>query len=262
MARSPSHSNFAGPTMQKLIAQLIRLYLPAEAVLPTVLASHLSGQHTVQTSLTTIDGMTRAMVVPFDKLVDGDDAGHWRLLCQVANALQAELGLPPPAVSITGDQGYALWLSLETPVPVGLAQQFVQLVRRAYGAHIEPGLDVVTGPVELPPCVHRGSGRWAAFIHPGLGASFADESGLEMAPPLSGQVALLEHLDSISESKFMHALKLLQHAHGEVELASEPAPVRAPTPAGLLLQDATLEDIVRHLHARHIEPTFRHLIAK
>jgi hypothetical protein len=28
----------------------------------------------------------------------------------------------------------------------------------------------------------------------------------------------------------------------------------------LLLRDATLEDIVRHLHAKNIEPTFRHLL--
>jgi hypothetical protein len=28
----------------------------------------------------------------------------------------------------------------------------------------------------------------------------------------------------------------------------------------LLLRDATLEDIVRFLHAKQIEPTFRHLI--
>lgn len=33
-------------------------------------------------------------------------------------------------------------------------------------------------------------------------------------------------------------------------------------PAGLLLKDATLEDIVKLLHSRNIEPTFRHLIAK
>jgi hypothetical protein len=31
----------------------------------------------------------------------------------------------------------------------------------------------------------------------------------------------------------------------------------ASTPDGLLLKDATLEDIVRVLHARGIEPTFR-----
>jgi hypothetical protein len=44
-------------------------------------------------------------------------------------------------------------------------------------------------------------------------------------------------------------------------LAAEPfvlqAQVQTPAPKGLLLKDATLEDIVRHLHAKNIEPTFR-----
>lgn len=249
--------------MQKLIAQLMRLYLPADNLLPAVLESHLSGQHTVQASLATADGMTRAMVVPFDKVSDGEHAEHWSLLCDVANALQTELGLPAPAVSISGARGYALWLSLETPVPVGVAQQFLRLMRQAYFARIECA-DVLTGPVELPPCIHHSSGRWAAFIHPGLGASFADESGLEMPPPLAGQVALLEHLDSISQSKFMQALNRLQQLHGQADAARAPAPapLAAPVQPGLLLQDATLEDIVRHLHARNIEPTFRHLIGQ
>ena len=42
------------------------------------------------------------------------------------------------------------------------------------------------------------------------------------------------------------------------------APVEAPAASaqGLLLKDASLEDIVRHLHAKHIEPTFRHIIKR
>jgi hypothetical protein len=36
--------------------------------------------------------------------------------------------------------------------------------------------------------------------------------------------------------------------------------VRATPQDGLLLKDATLEDIVQFLHAKNIEPTFRHLI--
>ena len=50
---------------------------------------------------------------------------HWDRLCEVANALQAELGLPAPAVSIDGASAYHLWLSLETPVPAGEAQDFL-----------------------------------------------------------------------------------------------------------------------------------------
>jgi hypothetical protein len=84
-----------------------------------------------------------------------------------------------------------------------------------------------------------------------MGASFADESGLDMAPPAAGQVAFLEGLDSIAPGQFAQALARLE---------APAAPVAAPPPPaadGLLLKDATLEDIVRVLHARGIEPTFR-----
>ena len=44
------------------------------------------------------------------------------------------------------------------------------------------------------------------------------------------------------------------------ESAKAPLPVPAAVPHGLLLKDATLEDIIACLHARNIEPTFRHLL--
>ncbi len=247
--------------MQKLIAELLRLYLPLGNVLIDVLERHISGSHTISTSLVSADGMTRAIVIPFNKLSDNDCDQHWTLLCDVANALQTELALPAPAVSISGDTGFALWLSLDEAVSVGVAQRFLGLLRRAYFPTVEFGIPAVSAPVELPPCVHQRTGRWAAFINPGLGAAFADESGLEMPPPLAGQVALLENLERISEKKFLHAMSLLQQSHGEAEVTPAPS-VRAPAGQGLLLKEATLEDIIRHLHSLDIEPTFRHLIRK
>lgn len=240
--------------MQKLLSELTRLYLPAGALPPGVLEQHVLGQTSLAISLVTSEGLTRAMVIDFHKMADGEEAQHWHLLCVVANALQAELGFPAPAVSISGADGYSLWLSLESPVPVAQARQFLELLHAAYF----PGIDLrADAAVELPPCLHQGTGKWAAFINPGLGASFADESGLEMAPPLAGQAALLEGLQSISEAQFLRAMNLLQQSSPVV---SEPVPLRAATPHGLLLQDATLEEIVRHLHSKNIEPTFRHLI--
>jgi hypothetical protein len=105
---------------------------------------------------------------------------------------------------------------------------------------------------------------WAAFIHPGLGASFADESGLDMAPPLAGQVAFLEAVQSTSEAQFLHALNMLEQSHGSSPTPTPTHSIPAPGPTGvgdgLLLKDATLEDIVKFLHSKNIEPTFRHLI--
>jgi hypothetical protein len=247
--------------MQKLISELIRLYLPAAGTLsPEVLAQHLLGQTTLVISLATDNGLTRAMVIDFHKMGDGEEAQHWTRLCEAANALQSELGFPAPAVSISGANGYGLWLSLETPVPVAQAQKFLELLRRAYFPDVYLAPDAVTAPVELPPCLNQGTGKWAAFIHPGLGASFADESGLEMAPPLAGQVAFLEGVQSISEAQFLHALNMLEQSHGSAPTASRPALGLTAAVDGLLLKDATLEDIVNFLHSKNIEPTFRHLI--
>jgi hypothetical protein len=114
-----------------------------------------------------------------------------------------------------------------------------------------PPADTIGQPVELPPSPNTAAGTWAAFIHPGMGASFADESGLDMAPPVAGQVAFLEGLDSIAPGQFRDALARLE---APVAPAVAPPP---PTADGLLLKDATLEDIVRVLQARGIEPTFR-----
>jgi hypothetical protein len=115
-----------------------------------------------------------------------------------------------------------------------------------------------------------------------------------MAPPLAGQVGFLESLDSIDEMQFREALRKLEQRRAPApaaaqasapsstepassaaadalaaELPNPPAPPRqartsakAPSSApadGLLLKDASLEDIVRHLQERNIEPTFRFL---
>lgn len=246
--------------MQKLISELTRLYLPAGAVPPEVLELRLRGQASPAISLATADGRTRALLIPFNKVADGEEARHWNLLCSVANALQGELGLPAPAVSISGGNGYGLWLSLATPVPLAQAQSFLELLRLAYFPDTELTAGGAGAPLELPPCLHESSGKWAAFIHPGLGASFADESGLEMAPPFAGQTAFLENLQSITEPQFRHALSVLERQHGVLPEVRPPAPARADVADGLLLKDATLEDIVRFLHSKNIEPTFRHLL--
>jgi hypothetical protein len=271
--------------MEKLIAELTRLYLAPEAVTREALAAHIAGKTTLAIKLTTADGLARAFAIPFRKVFGDGEAGHWDRLCRVANALQAELGLPAPAVSIDGASAYRLWLSLETPVPAGEAQEFLELLQRTYFPQTELAPDAATAPVYLPPCLNPRSGKWAAFIHPGMGASFAEESGLEVAPPLQGQAAFLDGLDSVADEQFREALHKLEQKQAPAPAPVEPAssaasdalaaeafvlqpsseaPVKAsarPKAAqdGLLLKDATLEDIVRHLQAKNIEPTFRFL---
>lgn len=243
--------------MHKLIQELIRLYLaPGAAV--DALAQRIGGVATDAVDLAGADGTVRAIVIPFRKMRSGDEAAHWTLLCDVANALQTELDLPAPAVSVSGTDGYGLWLSLATPIAGAQALEFVALLRQAYFPDLKVALDGASTLVALPPCLNPASGKWAAFIHPGMGASFADESGLDMAPPLSGQVGFLEGLHSIDAVQLDAALSLLR----QKQPVAPAVPVRntPAAPASLLLKDATLEDIVAFLHAKNIEPTFRHLV--
>jgi len=246
--------------MQNLIEQLTRLYLARNSLPLDALAQHLSGHKTVAINLVSDDGLTRAMVISFAKSGDDDSARHWVHLCSVANALQSEFGFPAPAVSISGSNSYGLWLSLASPVPVVQAHQFMELLRKAYLPEMELCTDGVGIPVELPPCLHQSTGKWAAFIHPGMGESFADESWLEMAPPIAGQIAFLKDLQSISAAQFLSALNRLQNLHDAVPVENLQTSSRVVTPDALLLRDATIEDIVRFLHSKNIEPTFRHLI--
>jgi hypothetical protein len=234
--------------MEKLISELMRLYLLPDS--PAAQAG--PGAHA---DLVTGAGLTRAIAIPFRKAPGGDSL-HWERLCAVANGLQADFGFPAPAVSVASTGGFMLWLSLAAPVPVADARRFVAGLGRLWPDTLPPA-DTIGVPVELPPCPNAATGTWAAFIHPGMGASFADESGLDMAPPVAGQVAFLEGLDSIAPGQFGAALARL-----DTPPASVPAAVPPPSADGLLLKDATLEDIVRALHARGIEPTFRFTLAR
>jgi len=261
--------------MEKLIAELKRLYLledqecfPAGELTPEMLAQHLGGEKTIALNLVSDNGLVRTMIVDFNRMGDAPALQHWDRLCGVANALQDQLGLPAPAVSINGGNGYALWLSLERPVPLNQAQHFLHLLRKTYFPDIpneEIGLrpDTLTSTTaELPPCLHMGSGTWAAFINPGMGASFADDTGLEMMPPYAAQAAFLEGLQGISDKQFTQAITIMHPPHGKERTHKTPTPAAHSAPAGLLLKDATLEDIIQHLHEKNIEPTFRHVIPK
>jgi len=247
--------------MLKLIQELMRLYLPHGVVSEEALQAHILGRQTLPPDITTVEGLTRTIVIPFHRIPKAEEGRHWTLLCEVAHALQAELDLPAPAVSIASQEGFCLWLSLATPLPSAEAGQFVELLRQACFPEIEP---LLGAPAELPPCLNRHTGRWTAFINPGMGASFIGEPGLEIAPPQAAQAGFLEGLESIDTARFDQALVRLRarnvtSAGVNTSMGAATVPAGA-TPEGLLLKDASLEDIVRHLHALHIEPTFRHLL--
>lgn len=246
--------------MTTLIAELTRLYLP-----PASDAAGLSEAPQAPgapVDLATESGMTRAIVIAFRQR-PGEFEQHWQRLCDMANLLQSEFEFPAPAVSVCANGGYLLWLSLDTPVPVAATRRFIERLGQVHFPDANPRAEALAGPVELPPALNMDNGKWSAFIHPGMGASFADESGLDMPPPAAGQIAFLESLRSIPMAEFDAAMERLGKAPEAAAVAVVPArsyPTLTSVPEGLLLKDATLEDIVRELHARRIEPTFRHVL--
>lgn len=200
------------------------------------------------------DGQAGHVAFAFPRLVHDGEAKHWTRLCAVAHAVQADLGLPAPAVSISGAGAYGLWLPLAHAVPMALAQEFMERLCAAYCPELPLAADAASRPAALPPYLEQASGKWAAFINPGMGAAFAGDEGLEMQPPAAGQLALLEGVERITPAQFAYALDQLRRATD-----GAPLPSPASMPGGLLLKDATLEDIVNFLHTKNIEPTFRFL---
>jgi len=238
--------------MNKLIAELQRLYLfpdqqwlaqkssdsgsptdPAAAnVTADSVASRLEGVATGALNLVNADGMTRAMIVRFEKATD------WEQVARLCRGVQEELDLPASAVSVSGKDGYQVWFSLAESVPVDHARIFLNGLRRRYLSET-PVADLTFCPgtgespsaaqsvVDLVPAIHRVSGKWSAFIDPRLGRMFMEEPGLDMAPNLDRQADLLAQFDSIKAGDFQRVLNILApHA----ELDSNPAEQSATLP--------------------------------
>lgn len=242
--------------MDTLITELQRLYLlkgqqyhdqskdgesyfPAGALTPALLSQHLKGEKTVALNLVNAEGLTRCMVLDFDGVAHGHGSEHWAALCKVANGLQADLGLPAPAVSISGRKGWGLWLSLADPVPVGQAQQFLHLLRKKYLADLPKGeidlrpdtnkpTSAAQAVAKLPPCLHRASGKWASFITPEGGEAFIAEPWLDVPPAMDKQAALLADVQSLTTLQFMQALTKLQQELGANEPKNGDGPALAP----------------------------------
>ena len=172
-------------------------------------------------------GVARVMVVSFAR------AGDWSAVAGLYGDIQSVLGLPAPAVSVSGEAGYALWLSLAEPQPVAQIQLFLAGLKRAFLAEVpeqylglHPDASRIT-PVPLP-VQHPLTGRWSAFIDPGMGSMFAEESGLEMAPNPLRQAEMLAGLGSIPTPDFQRALATLTAEKVNPGVAGDEAP---PCPA-------------------------------
>lgn len=217
--------------MSKLLAELQRLYFLPDQLTPA--ANGLVGDSVLEFDLVSPDATVRAMVINFAKAAD------WEALAKLYLALQHELDLPAPAVSVSGSKGYGLWFSLAEPVPLAQAQAFLAALRRNYLGDIPLANLELHPPVEQPaaaapaqmqrvPALQLASGKWSAYIDPSLGSVFIDEPWLEIAPNIDQQAGILAGLESIKAADWQRALSLLQ-APAEAVSQADPGIRRSRT---------------------------------
>lgn len=251
--------------MNRLIEQLQRLHFSSgSALTPELVAAHLAGDLALPLAHGEANGSVRVLVIDFRRAAD------WPQVLQLHRCLQEELGLPAPAIAVTGGAGFQLWLSLAEAQPLAQAERFLAGLSRRYLAELAVGTaachpaggeastaagirakrakkqvsgatgedeveevegvegvpevaGVAPGGAVLVPALDRVSGRWSAFIDPGLGSMFIDEAGLATPPNLDAQADLLARLQRITTADFAAALKLLDspaNAAGDGEAAA------------------------------------------
>lgn len=187
--------------MNKLIAELQRLYFFPDGPLGADTFAALE--------LVSADGQVRAMCIDFKKSTD------WAQVASLFRTVQEALGLPAPAVSVSGKGGFQLWFSLAECVSIKQARQFMEAIRFKFLSDMplsrlqfHPGLGnapAEPNSVDLPPARHAAT-KWSAFIDPSLGSLFIDEPWLEMAPNFDRQAKLLAEFESIKVGDFQTAL--------------------------------------------------------
>lgn len=191
-----------------------------------LMEKHLSGGETVALNLVNADGLCRVLMVDFDGTAHGQGERDWRLLRAITAQAVHDLGLPVPAVSVSGRKGFGLWWGLAEPVPVALAQTFLQLFRRAWLSEV-PGDEIDLRPdtdkptkaaqavAKLPPCLHRGSGKWAGFLPlDRLEEEEAPSPWFEERPEATAQASILAAVELVPVSAFLWALDALQRDIG------------------------------------------------
>lgn len=221
--------------MSKLFTELQRLYClqgqkfhtpqsdgdENDILTPEIAAQTMAGEINVALDIVSTDGMARAMVVEFTR------AGDWAQVGKLYQALQNDLDFPAPAVAVTGDTGYRLWVSLTEPIPVAQACSFLNLLRSKYLAEMTdaslvlcPGIEKYSrarpGEIYLAPALNMTTGKWSAFIDPSMVSMFVDGPWLEMAPSMDKQAGILARLQSITPVEFDRALIALQ-TQAEIE---------------------------------------------
>ena len=211
--------------MTTLQAQLERLYFPRNSIHQDLPDG--------EPSLITPDGQVRAMVLELTNPAD------WAVVSAVWQGVQADLGMPAPAIAVSGIDGYQLWFSLADAVPVAQARAFLESLRVRYLCTVElervgmmPFFDCsmpqkgVHAP--LVPALQK-TGRWSAFVASDLAAIFAEEPWLEIPPSPEAQANVLARLESIKPATLQAHLDRISAASSLIDDQTRDKTLNKPT---------------------------------
>ncbi|KAB2966880.1 hypothetical protein [Zoogloea sp.] len=243
----------------RLVAELQRLYLRSTTTgaggddLLNALATGAS----LRLSPLTADGRVAWMVVG----VEGE--GAWEVIAALYEGVLDDLALAAPAMAVSGDAGYRLWFSLVEPVSVGQAEAFLQGLAERYLAALAPARRILCPlgdvlDVVMVPAPHPATGRWSAFIDPGLGGMLADEPWLDMAPNPEKQADILAGFAAIKPAAFEQALARLGPPPEAVSARS----VAAPRPAAGEAADEARRFLLAVMNDPTVDMTLRIEAAK
>ena len=144
------------------------------------------------------EGHVRAMVLELARPAD------WALLAPLWRGVQADLGLPAPAIAASGTEGLQLWFSLAEPVAATEAHRFLDGLRARYLADVPlarlrllPELNAGAPVHAAPVPALQANGNWSAFVAPDLAPLFDETPWLDIPPGDDGQGQLLAGLASI-----------------------------------------------------------------
>lgn len=155
----------------------------------------------------------------------------WDAVLGVWQSVQADAGMPAPAIAVNGADAYLLWFSLQTPVPLVVMDGFLAALQASHWPEVAPQR-VLRWPAPVQgtaqtlasACVpaEQGPERWSAFLAPDLARLFADTPWLDFPPSDASQADVLAALQSASPSVFDEACRRLQRPAGGVPLAAQP----------------------------------------
>ena len=180
-------------------------------------------------------GRVRALVLTLSHPAD------WSLIGRVWRGVQADLGLPAPAIAVNGVDGFQLWFSLGEPCPADLAEGFLSSMCARYLSDVEPhrircwpgrtqGREPLPAPLPVP-FPQAASGNWSAFVSPDLAPVFADTPWLDIPPGEEAQASLLSHLISASLADLQRTLAPTRPALPSLLPPASPGASPAASPA-------------------------------